>query len=199
MLDKDGNSPLYKAVSSTSVSSNIVKDLFDAGADTGTLVQCYRKGNNTCWYPCDTSLLRAIKNEDLKMIHLLLDNGATINGPQHRLVKRTPLQKAAEVGNLKIVQPFMTRGADVNAPPAVRGGATALQLAAIGGYIGIVVVLLDNGANVFASAARMNGRTALEGAAEHGQIDMIKVLFNATKGKGFGPQQHTHAIKFTKK
>ena len=102
-------------------------------------------------------------------------------------MKRTPLQKAAEVGNLKIVQLLMTRGADVNAPPAVRGGATALQLAAIGGYIGIVVVLLDNGANVFASAARMNGRTALEGAAEHGQIDMIKVLFNARRVRALDP------------
>ena len=130
-------------------------------------------------YNRETALLVAIDTKDIRKVQLLVDARANVNWPATKGVKRTPLQKAAEVGSFEITQLLIKHGGLVNNEPAVRGGATALQLAAIGGYIGIALLLLEKGANVNAPAAKIDGRTALEGAAEHGRIDMLKLLWNA--------------------
>ncbi|MCJ1460992.1 hypothetical protein MMC28_011374, partial [Mycoblastus sanguinarius] len=102
-----------------------------------------------------------------------------VNWPATRGVKRTPLQRVAEIGDFEAAQTLIDHGAYVNAPPAQRGGGTALQFAAIGGYLGIAELLLQNGADVNAPPSKVYGRNALEGAAEYRRIDMLKLLFNA--------------------
>ena len=126
-----------------------------------------------------TALLVAIHTKNIHKVQLLIDAGANVNWPARKTIKRTPIQKAAEIGSYEITQLLINQGGLVNNEPAVRGGATALQLAAIGGYIGIAQLLLANDADVNAPAAKFYGRTALEGAAEHGRIDMLKLLWNA--------------------
>jgi ankyrin repeat protein len=135
------------------------------------------------WYPGklenETALLVAVKAQNFDKVQLLVEMGADVNRSTVLGVKRTPLQKAAEVGDFRIAEYLINRGADVNAPPAGSGGATALQFACIYGCAGIVDLLLRNGADPDAAPARSEGRTALEGAAEHGRLDTVAILLNA--------------------
>jgi ankyrin repeat protein len=127
----------------------------------------------------ETALLVAIKAQNFDKVQLLVEKGADVNRPTVHGVRRTPLQKAAEVGDFRIAEYLINRGADVNVPAAGSGGATALQFACIYGYAGIVDLLLRNGADPDAAPARSEGRTALEGAAEHGRLDTVAMLLNA--------------------
>jgi ankyrin repeat protein len=128
--------------------------------------------------PRITAFLAAIGTKNTSVIELLIRYGADVNFPARMRVKRTPLQRAAEVGSLEIVQLLLNHGAQVNAPAAERSGGTALQLAAIQGFIPIACLLLNEKADVDAPGSKFNGRTALEGAAENGRLDMAKVLLN---------------------
>ena len=126
-----------------------------------------------------TAFLAAIDTQSPSIVELFIKYEADVNFPARLGVKRTPLQRAAELGNLEIVDILVNRGAHVNAPAAVRGGGTALQLAVIGCYIPVACRLLSLGANVNAPGSIANGKTALEAAAEHGRLDMVQILFNA--------------------
>ena len=126
--------------------------------------------------PQETLLLVAIATNQLDMVQLLIDRGANVNLPATRGVKRTPLQKAAEVGSRAIIKLLLDYGAEVNAAPAERGGGTALQLACTGGYIGIAELLLEYGANLAVPPSKVDGRSPIEGAAEHGRFDMVHFL-----------------------
>ena len=127
----------------------------------------------------EPAILAAIGTQRISMVELLINHRAKVNFPTFGPVKRTPLQKAAELGNIEIVTLLINHGADVNAPAAFRAGGTSLQLAAIGGYIPVACKLLNHKADVNAPGAKFHGRTALEGAAEHGRLDMVKLLLNA--------------------
>ena len=86
------------------------------------------------YYVRETALLAAIDTKEIQKVQLFIDARANVNWPATKGVKRTPLQKAAEIGSFEITQLLIERDGLVNNEPAVRGGATALQLAAIGGY-----------------------------------------------------------------
>ena len=129
--------------------------------------------------PLITAFLSAIDTQSPSIVELFIKYEADVNFPARLGVKRTPLQRAAELGNLAIVDILVNRGADVNAPAAARSGGTALQLAVIGCYIPVARRLLSLGANVNAPGSTANGTTALEAAAEHGRLDMLPILFSA--------------------
>ncbi|PMD60174.1 ankyrin [Hyaloscypha bicolor E] len=112
----------------------------------------------------ETALLVAVKVQKIDKVQLLVEMGADVNRSTVLGVKRTPLQKAAEVGDFRISEYLINRGAD---------------FACIYGYAGIVDLLLQNGADLDAAPARSEGRTALEGAAEHGRLDIVAILLNA--------------------
>ena len=131
-----------------------------------------------------TAFIAAIGTGYQPIVALFLRYNAGVNYPAKIGIRRTPLQRAAEVGNLEIIELLLHHGADVNAPPALRGGGTALQLAAIQGFFPIVRTLLESGADVDAPASKIHGRTALEGAAEHGRLDMVSELLQAGAGHG---------------
>ena len=148
---------------------------------------------------CITALLAAIGTQNMLTVELFIRYGADVNVHPRGRVKRTPLQRAAEVGSLDLVELLINHGANVNAPAAVRGGGTALQLAAIQGYIPIACKLLSLKADPNAPASKVNGRTALEGAAEHGRLDMVQVLLNAGAGSRPGDEaQVEKAIAFAR-
>ena len=127
--------------------------------------------------------------KNVSTVNTLIRHKANINLPARGSIKRTPLQRAAEVGSKEIVQILIDHGADVNAAAAQRGGRTALQLAAIGGYAAIVLKLLSHGADVDALSSKTEGRTALEGAAENGRLDTVQILLNA--GAGSKPESQS--------
>ena len=144
-----------------------------------------------------TALLAAFGTRNIATVELFLDYNADMNSTTRGRIKRTPLQRATEVGSLSIVELLINYGANVNARAAERSGGTALQLAAIGGYIPIVCKLLSLKADPNALASQMNGRTALEGAAEHGRLDRVQVLLNGGAASRSGDEaQIEKAIAF---
>ena len=149
------------------------------------------------WEPLDpykppqsraTAFLVVIETQNISLIKLLIKYNAKIDLPAWGPIKRTPLQRAAELGNLAIVTLLLDHRADVNEPPAFTGGGTSLQLAAIGGFITVVRKLFNHKADVNAPGSIVNGKTALEGAAEHGRLDMVKILLNAGAGSRRGDE-----------
>ena len=137
-------------------------------------------------HPRVTALLAAIGMRNTSTVELFIRYGADVNYPTRGPLKRTPLQRAAEIGSLDIVELLINHGANVHTPAAERGGGTALQLAVIGGYIPLACRLLSLKADVNAPRSTVNGRTALEGAAEHGRLDMVKLLLNGGAGSDHG-------------
>lgn len=149
--------------------------------------------------PRITALLAAIGTRNVSTIELFIRWGADVNLPARWGIKRTPLQRAAELGSLDIVELLINHGANVHAPAAKRGGGTALQLAAIGGYIPIACKLLSLKADPNAPASKVDGRMALEGAAEHGRLDMLQVLLNGGAASRLGDEgQVKNAIAFAR-
>lgn len=149
--------------------------------------------------PVITAFLAAIDTQSPSVVELFIKYEADVNFPARLGVKRTPLQRAAELGNLEIVDILVNRGAHVNAPAAARGGGTALQLAVKGCYIPVACRLLSLGAKVNAPGSIANGKTALEAAAEHGRLDMVQILFNAGAASRHSDKgQITYAIALAK-
>ncbi|KAI0435508.1 ankyrin [Xylaria telfairii] len=144
-----------------------------------------------------TAFLTAISTENIKLVHLLAQaEEGIIRRPARRTIRRTAMQRAAELGSLKMVQLLYDMGAEINEPPNTRGGATSLQLAAIGGFGQIVCYLIDHGADVNAPGAKCFGMTALVGAASRGRIDTVGILLNAGAGRGEnGQEQFEEALK----
>ncbi|KAI1390052.1 uncharacterized protein F4822DRAFT_222470 [Hypoxylon trugodes] len=162
----------FQAVMKTPPSISLIKRLFDAGYDLD-----WRDFTGT------TAFSYAINTKNPEIVQLFIDYGADINKPASFDIRRTPLQKAAEVNNLDIVRLLLDKGADVNAPPARFNGATALQFAAINGNLEMATLLLEQGAQLDGAPAEgFLGRSPLEGAAENGRLDMIKFLWNANSG-----------------
>ena len=159
---------------------NIAEYLLQYGCDANGIVLMWVWGG--VGSSREPAIVAAIGTRRISMVELLIKYRAKVNFPTIGPIKRTPLQKAAELGNIETVTLLINNGADVNAPAARRGGGTSLQLAAIGGYIPVVCMLLNHKADVNAPGSKANGRTALEGAAEHGRLDMIKLLLNAGAG-----------------
>ncbi|KAI0851090.1 hypothetical protein F5Y00DRAFT_267803 [Daldinia vernicosa] len=146
-----------------------------------------------------TAFLAAIGTRNIQMVDLFMRNGAIINPTMTGSIKRTPLQRAAEIGCFEMVELLHNFGADINALPTVNGGATALQLAAIGGYNRIVCYLLSHKANVNAPAAMLNGMTALEGAAFWGRTDTVHILLKAgAASRGKDRSQLQKAMKMAR-
>jgi ankyrin repeat protein len=187
--DESSSTPLGFAIQEgkgSKISTRIVQKLIDAGAPPNGIC-------NQCRYSRDiiaaeTALIVAIKTRCEDMVQLLIDNGADVCKPARLGIKRTPLQKASEIGSFKMVRLLLDKKVDVNESPAERSGGTALQLAASSGSIKIAELLLSCGADVHGAPSKVNGRTALEGAAENGCVEMIRVLWDAVGGVGFTPE-----------
>ncbi|TGJ79665.1 hypothetical protein E0Z10_g9098 [Xylaria hypoxylon] len=132
-----------------------------------------------------TAFLAAIATENIELVRLLAQSDETIvRAPARWSIRRTALQRAAEIGSFKMVELIHNLGADINEPPNRIGGATALQLAAIGGFGQIVCYLIQHGADINARGAVIDGMTALVGAAAHGRIDIVALLLNKGAGRG---------------
>ncbi|KAI1339119.1 ankyrin repeat-containing domain protein [Xylariaceae sp. FL0016] len=168
--------PLGAAIKYCRESLSIVVMLLDAGCNPNDIAECYEPYISK-FRENETALLLEINSRRKDLVELLINRGARVNEPAKRALKRTPLQKAAEVGSLEIVVLLLNEGADVNGMSAVRNGGTALQFAAISGNCNIAAMLLSRGARLDTPPPRVNGRWPLEGAAEHGRLAMIEFLW----------------------
>ena len=111
---------------------------------------------------CHTALA---ERGDSKIVQLLLDSGASIEGTAH-LYGRTPLMLASGAENLQIVRILCNQsGIDIDAKDDL--GLTALALAAMADNSSIVRLLLDKGADPNSKTA-VSGRTPLMNALYEG-------------------------------
>lgn len=105
------------------------------------------------------ALEKAVLEEKIEAVALLLDRGVAINAVGEKL---SPIQAAASLETLDLVQYLLDRDADVNTPACEHAGRTALQAACHSGNFDMVMFLLANEADVNAAPAVSDGVTALE-------------------------------------
>ena len=141
----------------------------------GTLKMLLESGINA-------ALLIACHYGNIKIVELLLDNGADVNTPTYNN-NYMPLMTASIRGHIKIVRKLLDAGAVVNAQDD--GGWTALHLACYDGHMNIVELLLDNGADLMALKDLL-GHESLSSTQiyTHVQIKKLKDAYN---------QAHPHA------
>ncbi|KAL8397857.1 hypothetical protein RB594_004527 [Gaeumannomyces avenae] len=140
----------------------------------------------------------AIREQNVALVELLVDRGATVNTALTPTIRLTPLQEAAAAGSLDIVKLLLSKGADVNAAPAACAGGTALQMAAISGNCSVISELLEAGADIYMPPSRFEGRWPLEGAAEHGRISAIEFLWKWCRGC-FDPRHCKRAMELAER
>ncbi|MDH3279932.1 MAG: ankyrin repeat domain-containing protein, partial [Gammaproteobacteria bacterium] len=152
--------PTVLADSAMSGDFDTAKLLLEAGLEADADVDAYGY----------TALMFAAMNGHLKVVELLLDRGADINGQSDD--GRTALMVAAWNGHEKVVLNLIDRGADVN----VRNeeGWTALTHAAWKGHKTIAGTLLAHGADP--KVKNRDGWTALDSARERGHSTIVKLI-----------------------
>ena len=134
----------------------------------------------------DTSLLEALRKNDVAAVRTLLTAGADPNTRDE--TGASALMYAAVYSSPDEMRLLIGKGADVNSANA--NGSTALMWSA--GETAKVDLLLQHGANV--SAKTKNGTTALIAAGNHGNQDAVRRLVargadpRATNETGIGLQ-----------
>ncbi|KAJ7233750.1 ankyrin repeat-containing domain protein [Mycena rebaudengoi] len=137
----------------------VVQLLLENGADVNTQGGYYK-----------TALQAALWKGSMKVVQLLLEHGADLQGRYYGTLLQTALVKGEE--GYSVVQLLLEKGADVN---ALRGYyETALQAASRSGNMEVVQLLLKHGANV-----NLRGRdfgTALQAASWKGSMEVVQLL-----------------------
>lgn len=169
-------SPLATAIrASPSVRVKAVQLLLDHGADPNAIAVAEFFASTSAPRSQRSALLEAIEIEDVSLVRLLIERGASVEDERKHQIIRSPLQQASFLGCLGIVELLLQERADPNTRP-LPGNETALQYAACEGYLGIVELLLLNGANVNAGGGSIFGGTALESAANAGRLHVVQFL-----------------------
>ncbi|TGJ87998.1 hypothetical protein E0Z10_g758 [Xylaria hypoxylon] len=128
-----------------------------------------------------TAIIEAVSVGNQELVELLIEYGAHVNLALRHMVRRTPLQMAAERGDLEMTKLLIRHGADVNAEPHIAMGGIALQFAAISGNCDLAAELLQHGALLHKPPPKIGGRWPIEGAAENGRLDMVQFLWTANQ------------------
>lgn len=139
----------------------------------------------------NSPLSLAITRDDLAMVQLFLDSGATFEWPEFLY---SELQTAASFAGADVTQALLDAGAN---PDGVEGNIGApLAFAAYAGNTEVVGVLLDAGANP--NVVLDDGRqtlTPLYGAAYAGDLESVQMLLLAgadpsfRSNRGFSPSE----------
>jgi len=122
-------------------------------------------------YLNQTALIIAARNGDIRIVRLLVENGADVNNAWYKDRKTgTPLKFAAEHGHFDIVQYLMEKGSHINNP--ISGRCGPLIDASHNGHFKIVNELVRAGANVHSTTA--DGTAPLTFIAGFGPKHAIK-------------------------
>lgn len=119
-----------------------------------------------------TPLLLGIMAGSIKVVKVLINQGADVNLPANDRYKSSPLQTAALHGHTDMVELLISKGADINYK--AMGDMTALIFATSREFKDTVKVLLENGADYSVKVAF--GKTALSLAQEKDQTEIVELL-----------------------
>ncbi|KAH9161823.1 hypothetical protein EDB89DRAFT_2080246 [Lactarius sanguifluus] len=134
-----------------------------------------------------TVLHAAVSQRDVKVVWLLLENGADVNN--RGIWDQTPLHRASVEGLTNVVRWLLDRGVDVNAQQD--NPSTALLLAALNGRLEVAEILLEHNAEV--NAGDQNDQAPLHKASEGRNLELVRLLLkhggnaNARDKKGRTP------------
>ena len=117
----------------------------------------------------------AVKENNLEIVHLLIELGAEVNDENRILYDHeTPLAIAASKGNLEIVKLLVDAGAIVNIPLKDPEYWTPLMCAVFSENLDVVKFLIEAGANV--NEIRDGGNFALRIAAQCDSQEIFNYL-----------------------
>ncbi|MEE2615863.1 MAG: ankyrin repeat domain-containing protein [Verrucomicrobiota bacterium] len=115
-------------------------------------------------------LYEAIASSNIKIVELILANGAKINFRNQ--FGRTPLHRAADEDRLDMVRLLLAQGAEVNVRDC--RGSTPLIASAEFASLPVLKLLVEAGANV--PAGNHYGRSALHNAAKREDVSVTEFL-----------------------
>ncbi|KAI9645218.1 hypothetical protein NHQ30_005952 [Ciborinia camelliae] len=164
-------SVLAAACSAFEPEPEMIKLLLDKGADIN--LYCEMGGITYNGTALQCAVNSAARTGDLRIIHILLDNGANINLGAGKT--GGALYEAAERGHLELCRIFLSLGADVHAEQTTSG--IALHAAARSGNVDVIALLLAHGAHI--DDERGLYGTPLQVAAQVGHVDAFKLLVNS--------------------
>lgn len=149
---------IYQAVNDGEI--DVAKTLLDLGADT-----------NASYDDNETILMIAVKNLNVPMTRLLLENNANVNASDRygytALMWAANTVRQQDVGQVEIARILLGYGADPNARNDQ--GMHSLILSGMRGQLDISKMLLERGADVH--IADINGQNALYWARNKNQHD----------------------------
>jgi len=119
-----------------------------------------------------TTLMHAIKSENIEIIKLLLENGADVNDKDQ--FGLSTLTHAIRIGNLEIITLLLKNGADVDTKDIF--GVTPLMFAIESGNARIVKLLLTYQKDIDFEVENYYGETLLSCAESVGRKKIIKLL-----------------------
>ncbi|GAA0155133.1 hypothetical protein LIER_12930 [Lithospermum erythrorhizon] len=145
------------------IRNNIGKAAYDVAAENGyaKLFDTLRLGDSLCV---------AARKGDVRTIHRLLEQGASING--HDQHGWTALHRASFKGRLEAVRVLVERGIEIDAKD--EEGYTALHCAVEAGHVDVIEFLIKKGADI---ESRTNkGVNALQIAESLSYIGITRIL-----------------------
>ncbi|XP_031621883.1 uncharacterized protein LOC116339921 [Contarinia nasturtii] len=157
LKDKDGNTPLAKAVFQDR--GTVIDRLLPLGANI------HIKNNYG-----NSPVLIAATAGFVHLVRKFLDLGANIDSSNNE--KITPIMYAAFHGRIDIAKLLIERGANIHLQSVT--GKSAVHFAAHKGFGHIVVLLLENGANI--NVQTVTGTTPLILAVSSGHVEMTRLL-----------------------
>ena len=160
ILDRQGDSPLHKAIGShRSHNLGVVELLLRSDADVNIR-------NIYNWTP----LHEAARRGNCDIARLLLNHGADLNSPDAQ--GDSPLHKAVRLQKRDVVELLLKGGADINIRNVF--DYAPLHVAASGENLDIVRLLLRHGADVNTFSRRAN--SPLHNAVRSQNLDVVEVL-----------------------
>ncbi|KAJ9272330.1 hypothetical protein DTO212C5_1515 [Paecilomyces variotii] len=139
--DREQYAPLHVAVRTSNL--EITRQLLETGASPNV---------GFCALTKRTPLQQASSREGgERLVQLLINYGADVNGKPHRCGGRTALQAATEYGNKSVVKLLLTSGAQIKAERATEAGISAVEAAVRRCDLEILQLFLDKEPDIISS------------------------------------------------
>ena len=153
------NKDLLEAVKNNDIGK--VSELIDDGADLSVIEEKGFKRN---------SLIIATEEGNKKMVSLLVEKGANINGKSG--TGTIAIIESVKNGDLGMVKFLLDKGANINGTDSM--GSTTLIKSSEKGYEEIASELIEKGANI--NGRNNGGFTAIMSATMHGHYKIVTFL-----------------------